>query len=206
MKAIKSLLAVSVLVAAGAANATSWNASMVGVLNVPAAQGAVNVTYTGTWDDATNNGSFNGNIYIVGFDITMNTVQAFNMNESTGLGNPGLAQATSCFDTSGPNQGACGGFVPAFQGRLYNGTAPNESTAPAYAAFTPVDGGIYNWALRTASQEVVDGDPVIVYKYTNFTTTLTSAVPVPAAAWLFGSGLLGLAGTARRRFAAVKSV
>jgi hypothetical protein len=31
------------------------------------------------------------------------------------------------------------------------------------------------------------------------TYTITPAVPVPAAAWLFGSGLLGLAGTARRR-------
>ncbi|MFQ5643500.1 MAG: VPLPA-CTERM sorting domain-containing protein [Thiogranum sp.] len=29
--------------------------------------------------------------------------------------------------------------------------------------------------------------------------TSTSAVPVPAAAWLFGSGLMGLAGVARRR-------
>jgi len=29
--------------------------------------------------------------------------------------------------------------------------------------------------------------------------TITPAVPVPAAAWLFGSGLLGLSGTARRR-------
>jgi hypothetical protein len=28
---------------------------------------------------------------------------------------------------------------------------------------------------------------------------LTSPVPVPAAAWLFGSGLLGLVGIARRR-------
>jgi hypothetical protein len=29
--------------------------------------------------------------------------------------------------------------------------------------------------------------------------TTPSAVPVPAAAWLFGSGLLGLVGVARRR-------
>ncbi len=29
--------------------------------------------------------------------------------------------------------------------------------------------------------------------------TITPAVPVPAAVWLFGSGLLGLAGTARRK-------
>jgi hypothetical protein len=34
------------------------------------------------------------------------------------------------------------------------------------------------------------------------TFTKVNAVPVPAAAWLFGSGLLGLAGTARRRRAA----
>jgi len=33
---------------------------------------------------------------------------------------------------------------------------------------------------------------------TNYTPT-PSAVPVPAAVWLFGSGLVGLAGIARRR-------
>ena len=33
----------------------------------------------------------------------------------------------------------------------------------------------------------------------NGTGSLTAAVPVPAAVWLFGSGLLGLVGVARRR-------
>jgi len=33
----------------------------------------------------------------------------------------------------------------------------------------------------------------------NLTGTVGSAVPVPAAVWLFGSGLIGLAGVARRR-------
>ena len=36
---------------------------------------------------------------------------------------------------------------------------------------------------------------------TNFSITEVSAVPVPAAVWLFGSGLLGLIGIARRRAA-----
>lgn len=36
----------------------------------------------------------------------------------------------------------------------------------------------------------------------DFTVPETSAVPVPAAVWLFGSGLLGLVGVARRRKAA----
>jgi hypothetical protein len=35
--------------------------------------------------------------------------------------------------------------------------------------------------------------------YTGATVNSTSAVPVPAALWLFGSGLIGLAGVARRR-------
>ena len=35
--------------------------------------------------------------------------------------------------------------------------------------------------------------------YDNLSLTGTPAVPVPAAAWLFGSGLLGLIGVARRR-------
>jgi len=33
----------------------------------------------------------------------------------------------------------------------------------------------------------------------NMTTDLPAAVPIPAAAWLFGSGLLGLVGVARRK-------
>ena len=35
----------------------------------------------------------------------------------------------------------------------------------------------------------------------NLNTAATSAVPVPAAVWLFGSGLLGLVGVARRKAA-----
>jgi hypothetical protein len=37
------------------------------------------------------------------------------------------------------------------------------------------------------------------YKYNFSGTAVAPEVPVPAAAWLFGSGLLGLAGVARRR-------
>ncbi len=34
---------------------------------------------------------------------------------------------------------------------------------------------------------------------TEFTAIATSTVPVPAAVWLFGSGLFGLLGLARRK-------
>lgn len=37
------------------------------------------------------------------------------------------------------------------------------------------------------------------YEINSFSVSTVSAVPVPAAVWLFGSGLVGLAGFARRR-------
>ena len=40
---------------------------------------------------------------------------------------------------------------------------------------------------------------VTTYKWNLSGATVPAAVPVPAAAWLFGSGLLGMAGVARRR-------
>lgn len=47
----------------------------------------------------------------------------------------------------------------------------------------------------------VEGQPAWMIGSTTYTPTLTQPppVPIPAAAWLFGSGLLGLAGKARRR-------
>jgi hypothetical protein len=37
------------------------------------------------------------------------------------------------------------------------------------------------------------------FMYQDYTITYPSSVPLPAAAWLFGSGLLGLIGVARRK-------
>jgi hypothetical protein len=63
------------------------------------------------------------------------------------------------------------------------------ATCPQWVETTPVDAGS-TWA---------SGNP-----YAGFGTYLVrdknlSAVPVPAAVWLFGSGLLGLVGVARRK-------
>jgi len=68
---------------------------------------------------------------------------------------------------------ACGGVGPNFNGPINAGG--------------PIVAGVQSWVVTTPQF----GSPT-------FSPTLT-AVPVPAAAWLFGSGLLGLAGTARRR-------
>ena len=37
------------------------------------------------------------------------------------------------------------------------------------------------------------------FDFTSITASNASVIPVPAAVWLFGSGLLGLVGVARRR-------
>jgi hypothetical protein len=49
----------------------------------------------------------------------------------------------------------------------------------------------------------VDGSRILDFiaptGHSDYVSTVMSTVPVPAAAWLFGSGLLGLLGIARRR-------
>ncbi len=58
-------------------------------------------------------------------------------------------------------------------------------------AGAPVDGTILNGTFSYASGSV-NGN--VIYDF-----NATSAVPIPAAAWLFGSGLIGLIGLARRK-------
>jgi hypothetical protein len=74
----------------------------------------------------------------------------------------------------------------------------NNGTGIATFTWNGVDGGAYTLDYQGI---VPQGDP------SNFGGVLyglhlegtVSVIPVPAAAWLFGSGLIGLAGVARRR-------
>lgn len=56
--------------------------------------------------------------------------------------------------------------------------------------------------VTTNIQSLTISDPLYssgnTYRFDNFVFTHTSAVPVPAAVWLFGSGLVGLVVMARR--------
>lgn len=58
----------------------------------------------------------------------------------------------------------------------------------------PVLGGTYKIAASTMGSGIYGG--YIDYTYT---FNVTSVVPIPASVWLFGSGLLGLIGLAKRR-------
>jgi hypothetical protein len=81
----------------------------------------------------------------------------------------------------------------------WNGTNFNQgSNTPV--SFTVAAGCTVNCAYTAEWRSLIVGGP-----FNNQTGswkisgTISSAVPVPAAAWLMGSGLLGLVGVARRR-------
>jgi len=133
-----------------------------------------------------------------------------NANLQAGFLTPG-APITVTFDLMGTLTGAGGVvFVELFSefsgggatGEIYTG-GPLFPT-PGWQSYTwntnlgaDVSGGV-TLQLK-ASCGPVDGCGVDAF-FDNITiTTDVSAVPVPAAVWLFGSGLVGLVGVARRK-------
>lgn len=200
MKAIKTLLAASALATvAGAANAAIWNVDMSTTVFFPAANGPLNaIGFTGTWDDVTNAGTWTGTVTIPGFATTMHFTQTFVMNEANGQGTMNKFDLATCTDNTGS---ACPGLRDPLSGAFRNTAVnpPNPNTYKTAVAFTPSNGWTGQWTLQVNKAITnEDGSTGVQYIPMPFNVTL-SQVPVPAAAWLFGSGLLGLAGTARRR-------
>lgn len=60
----------------------------------------------------------------------------------------------------------------------------------------PID-GFYDLDLATNDTFTINTDGLVVDG--NITTKTLSAVPIPATAWLFGTGIIGLIGFSRRR-------
>lgn len=127
---------------------------------------------SGSYDDVAGAGNWHASANLSGLGMgTITWDQTFTLNGATGTGV--LNAATNCQG----NGIACGGIGPEFRGPINAGGA--------------IVAGLQNWVVTTPNF----GSPT-------FAPNLTAdapEVPVPAAAWLFGSGLLGLAGTARRR-------
>jgi hypothetical protein len=189
MKAIKTLLAVSVLAAAGAAHATTFDITIsASSTQFPGGLDLVTINQSGTYDDVLGTGSVTGVIAVTPHGapsaIPMTITNAITMNTATGKGK--YNAGTNCTDPVGGQ--LCGGLGPQFHGNL-----------TAIEPFPGAGGGSYDWNLNVV---YLDSDSNPVTLLVPYDVTLTPAVPVPAAAWLFGSGLLGLAGTARRRRAA----
>lgn len=82
-----------------------------------------------------------------------------------------------------------------------NNTGPfTDFQASYYWAGGEVAPGLYNaWAFQANTGYQASHDKRVFYYVWAVRSGDVSAVPVPAALWLFGSGLMGLLGVARRR-------
>jgi hypothetical protein len=219
MKAIKSLLAVSALATvAGAANATVWNITAYTNTPFAAAGGNLIMDLHGTYDDqATYNdliwgetgtglATMTGDVYIPGFSTSIhyNTIQ-FGMTSTAGHGSTLMpdGSAANCSDNTGSG---CAGFSQALVFPLYNAiqfgsytTKGGTYDASTGTPFVPAE-GTYTWTgIANVPNEAAKNTLALLPITITLTAQSAPTVPVPAAAWLFGSGLLGLAGTARRR-------
>lgn len=184
MNNFQKLIAVSVFAISGAAQA-----AVVGTYNVSVTGGTASSTQTGTGTASLDD---SGSLTMI--FATMNQT-------APNVGAASFSNVTDVFSGS-----YAGGTFTATSGvetitgpcTMVNGPlnlcqfTPLPSTVP----FGTVSGSV-SLAGGTINTSVVNLGQTNTLTYT--LTSNAPAVPVPAAAWLFGSGLLGLAGTARRR-------
>jgi hypothetical protein len=103
---------------------------------------------------------------------------------------------TAYYTTSGVETGC-----PTDIDQCITNTGPFKNIQPSYywSATEYAPDANFAWVFLMA-----EGNQDYSYKYHSFYAWAVhsgdvSAVPVPAAAWLFGSGLIGLTGIARRK-------
>lgn len=181
MKAIKSLLAVSILAAAGAVNASTIGAGNVGFYSelggvetvigsgyfILDSSGTMTLTYT------VKTTVLGSSVMSMNYTDTLTGTVAAGEFTATG----GYSTATGCTSLSGTNYCAF-------------------AMSPQTNTFTAVSGSV---GLSIGYPGTINASYYAPAGLNNYTYSFGPAVPIPAAAWLFGSGLAGLAGAARRR-------
>lgn len=185
MKAVKTLVALSVLAVAGTSNAATvatFNANQVGTSSTA----TDSLSGTGSVDSSGQlTLNYSGDLSVLLFPAGSNTV-ALTVTETldgTLSGNTWSAAGTGNWQLNSCNNVGsatlCG----------YLGTLPlNNSMTNVNGSFDVSTGGVITSDVNFTTPAT----------FTMNTTDTVSPVPLPATAWLFGSGLLGLVGTARR--------
>ncbi len=118
--------------------------------------------------------------------------------------NNGLGTMTGPVNTNGSATAVLADGTPYFTGP--NAQGPNWGSYASFSTLANVGSSQKFWYIATS--DTTPADAATVKGFTNATWKLNTdgtlvyqvaAVPVPAAAWLFASGMLGLVGVARRR-------
>ena len=224
MKATKTLLATSVVSAlaaigsADAATIATFNITNTGNITAPVT-GHVNETGTAFLDDGSGSGvavltmnksgrtdnTSSGSQTYTSQNIYYGTIAGsiFHVTSGTVENLACLASNTAQDGVSGTDTGTTGCSANLLLGTVQ---ALGPSVAGTVTGTTGQPGGLpltdLNFLTGGNLKSVTRGLAVTVTTMA-FTVTTPPSIPVPAAAWLFGSGLLGLAGTARRRRTAV---
>lgn len=210
MNATRTLLAVSILAAAASANAAVY--TITGTLDSTANSAGVTIyqnqtPYGGTYPSTfTPNQAISltgGSLDITGTTINSGSISLADYGVLTSLSGPNTTFGAA-FDSLGSGYsftGSGAGWVSTGPG-ISNCVGPAAGTVcgPASAGAPPISYTLTSTGVNTYHLLLTSGSPgQITTQDFSLTATAAPTVPVPAAAWLMGSGLLGLAGAARRR-------
>jgi len=141
-----------------------------------------------SWD-STDGGSGNSPDY---FNVTVGGVSIFKETYANASGNTTYSDPDNTLVATGNLGFATGMFFDS--DRAYNASIDSAFNVPHSGSAL-----IIEWFTSGAGWQGTDDES---WGMDNLSITITSAVPIPAALWLFGSGLLGLVGMARRKKAA----
>lgn len=188
MNTLKTLLAVSVLTAAGAAGATT-------VATYDVSQTVTSVIYAGSDLLVAGSGTGTATLDDSGFlDMTITGTTQTTLTNTTTVSESHILGSYSAGTFTAATSGSTSTITScANNGGLLNGCSSIVLNTPG--SFDSVSGTVTvsGGSTNLASSQTNSGAT------TSATYTLTPTVPLPAAAWLFGSGIMGLAGAARRR-------